>query len=101
MSDDTLEGGDLMLLRSKFSKPASSGAAVRHAAEKRANLSPLDGRRGRGAVVRDAQINFKIASATKAKIVELARALDVSMVEVLERGLELIEAEQAKRKKGA
>ena len=100
-SDDSIEGADLMVLRSKFGKPAASGVVARRTAEKRANLSQLDGRRGRGAVVRDAQINFKVASSTKERIVELARARGIAMVDVLEEGLAILEAEHAKKKKGA
>lgn len=57
-------------------------------------LRETDGRRSRGSsVVRDAQVNFKVSSATKQEIVELSRQIDQSMVWILERGLELVRAE--------
>ena len=101
-SDDSIEGADLMVLRSKFGKPAASGVVARRTAEKRANLSQLDGRRSsRAAVVRDAQINFKVASSTKERIVALARARGIAMVDILEEGLAILEAEHTKKLKGA
>lgn len=95
----------LAALRGKFKsfglKPAASGpsaAAARHEADRRSMLSETDGRRARGrGIVRDAQINFKVSSETKRRIIEVSRLLDCSMVDVLEHGLELVE-EQAKAK---
>lgn len=61
-------------------------------------LRETDGRRSRGSgIVRDAQVNFKVSSATKQEIVELSREIDQSMVWILERGLELVRAESEGR----
>jgi hypothetical protein len=95
----------LAALRGKFksfgSKPmaaAPSAANARHEADRRSMLSETDGRRARArGVVRDAQINFKVSSDTKRRIIDVSRELGCSMVDVLERGLELLE-EEAKSK---
>jgi hypothetical protein len=95
----------LAALRGKFKsfgpKPmvtAPSTASARHEADRRSMLSETDGRRARArGVVRDAQINFKVSSDTKRRIIDVSRELDCSMVDVLERGLELLE-EEAKSK---
>jgi len=44
-------------------------------------------------VVRDAQVNFKVASDTKRELFDLSRQIDESMVWIFERGLELVRAE--------
>lgn len=93
-----IDGDDLMALRALRAKvrPQAGGAAgARRAADRKSMMKDTDGRRRRaGGATRDAQINFKVSSATKAEIVEVARRLDKPMVWVLERGLELILAQE-------
>ena len=106
MSED-VPGSDLMALRNKFKtaktvKPSKvANAADRRAKlEARRSLSETDGRRKPAHEIRDVQMNFKVSAATKQRMLETARALNVPMVEIVERGLELIEAGIAKGKKG-
>jgi hypothetical protein len=91
-----IPGEDLRaLLRNKF-KPVAKAtpATTRYEADRRSMLSETDGRRARArGVVRDAQINFKVSSETKRRIIAVSQLLDCSMVDVLERGLELLEEE--------
>ena len=102
MSDD-LEGSDLEALRNAMrgkgftpTKTNANSLAARRAAERKATMSSTDGRRSRGGVVRDAQLNFKVTSATKAQVVALSREMGISMIEVLERGLDLLQAQHEK-----
>lgn len=96
MSDDP--GLDLtQLLKSKL---ASKGtAAARKQRDKNHKMKPTDGRRSRrgSAVERPEQINFKCVLGTKNRIQAVADALGLSMVGVLERGLELIEKEAGRQ----
>jgi hypothetical protein len=87
------------LLRNKFKPVAkASPATTRYEADRRSMLSETDGRRARArGVVRDAQINFKVSSDTKRRIIAASQLLDCSMVDVLERGLELLEEEAKSR----
>lgn len=98
------EGDDLTLLkalRAKVRPMGGSAAKVRHAADSNSKMKDTDGRRKRGnGMVRDAQINFKVSSETKAEIVDTAKRLNKPMVWVLERGLELVLAEDAGQKAG-
>ncbi len=65
-------------------------------------MRELDGRRRRApGDDRDTQINFKISRETKAQIVAAARRLGQPMVWVLERGLELVLAEESAAKRKA
>jgi hypothetical protein len=95
-----IPGEDLRaLLRNKF-KPVAKAtpATTRYEADRRSMLSETDGRRARArGVVRDAQINFKVSSDTKRRIISVSQLLDCSMVDVLERGLELLEEEAKSR----
>jgi hypothetical protein len=95
-----IPGEDLRaLLRNKFKPVAkTSPATTRYEADRRSMLSETDGRRARArGVVRDAQINFKVSSETKRRIIAVSQLLDCSMVDVLERGLELLEEEAKSR----
>ena len=95
-----IPGEDLRaLLRNKFKPVAkASPATTRYEADRRSMLSETDGRRARArGVVRDAQINFKVSSETKRRIIAVSQLLDCSMVDVLERGLELLEEEAKSR----
>lgn len=95
-----IPGEDLRaLLRNKFKPVAkASPATTRYEADRRSMLSETDGRRARArGVVRDAQINFKVSSETKRRIISVSQQLDCSMVDVLERGLELLEEEAKSR----
>jgi hypothetical protein len=95
-----IPGEDLRaLLRNKFKPVAkASPATTRYEADRRSMLSETDGRRARArGVVRDAQINFKVSSETKRRIIAVSQLLDCSMVDVLERGLELLEDEAKSR----
>lgn len=95
-----IPGEDLRaLLRNKFKPVAkASPATTRHEADRRSMLSETDGRRARArGIVRDAQINFKVSSDTKRRIIAVSQLLDCSMVDVLERGLELLEDEAKSR----
>lgn len=103
MSD--IHGEDLMALRAlrqKVKPQTGSVAEARRKADSRSMMKDTDGRRARArGVQRDAQINFKVPSETKALIVEVAKRLDRPMVWVLEHGLALILAEEkAKAGKG-
>lgn len=93
-----LPGEDLLALRKKLAPKTGSAAQKRHAADRKSMLSENDGRRIKSGITRNAQINFKIPSETKARIIDIAREMGKPMVWVLEHGLELIEAEaKAKR----
>lgn len=102
MTDD-LPGSDLMALREKFKsvKTQRAGASVKRRAkiETRRALSETDGRRKPPDEIRDVQLNNKVTAATKRRLAAAAKALAVPMVDVLERGLALVEAEIAKGKK--
>jgi hypothetical protein len=97
MASDDIEGSDLRDLLNKFKKkPVMNGETSRERrqkAERKAMMSPTDGRRRRGGVVRDAQLNFKVPSAVKQRVIDIADKMDIAMVDVLERGLALLEAE--------
>jgi hypothetical protein len=100
-----IHGEDLLALRAlraKVKPQNGSAVAVRKAADRKSMMKENDGRRARASgIIRDSQINFKVPSETKALIVELAKRLDRPMVWVLEHGLELILAEEAKAGKGS
>ena len=69
-----IPGEDLRaLLRNKFKPVAkASPATTRYEADRRSMLSETDGRRARArGVVRDAQINFKVSSETKRRIISV------------------------------
>ena len=88
-------GEDLTALRDKIkgAKPEKSAATVRRELDRKSMLTETDGRRVRGGVARDEQINFKVPKGTKSRVMALARALDLSMVGAFERAIELLEAE--------
>jgi hypothetical protein len=88
-------GMDLtQLLKNKLASKGTA-AAARKQRDKQHKMKPTDGRRARrgAAAERPEQINFKCVLGTKERIQAAADALGVSMVGVLERGLELVEKE--------
>lgn len=101
MSVDDIEGASLASMRAAFRsgrKTRRDSVARRTKLEGRRALSEHDGRRSRGGgIVRDVQLGLKIAAETKVQLLELAKSLDLSMVEVVERGIALVAAETAKQ----
>ena len=94
MADHSI-GEDLRLLRKKLGSDTSKSAAkARRERDSRHMLKEHDGRRRRGAAVdRPEQINFKCREGTKARFAAVAKAMNTSMIAVLERALELVEKE--------
>ena len=88
-------GEDLRLLRKKLGGDGPKSAAkARRERDSRHMLKESDGRRRRGAGVdRPEQINFKCRTGTKARFNNVAKAMNTSMIAVLERALELVEKE--------
>lgn len=88
MASEDLEGTDLMALRSRLARPKNGALASRKAAERRASMSPTDGRRSRGGRQRDTQINIKTSAEVKALLLQLKDRLGLSMIETFERAVE-------------
>jgi hypothetical protein len=92
-------GEDLRLLKDKLA-PKNVAAQRRREADRKHMLKDDDGRRRVGSQQmrhKGDQINFKVPAGTKKRVVDVSRALGISMVDVFLRGLEAVERE-AKRK---
>lgn len=92
-------GEDLRLLKDKLA-PKKVAAQRRREADRRHMLKEDDGRRRSGGQLmrhKGEQLNFKVPEGTKSRVLAVAAALDVPMVDVFLRGLEAMERE-AKRK---
>jgi hypothetical protein len=88
MAEDFAGGLNLEALRNKFRKSAGATVAERKEAERRA-LAPTDGRRLRSGV-RTVQVNLRVTPEFKEQLYELAREKNLTMTEVVERGVALL-----------
>lgn len=89
--DETTD--DFRALLGAFGSNASGDKRAK--AERLAALKPGDGRRRRGPR-RDCQFNVRITEAAKARADWLADTLDCSLADVIEKALELMEAQRTK-----
>jgi hypothetical protein len=96
MSDEKSRGLDLEVLRERLRKTPAATLSERVQREKQAMAEPADARRLRVGV-RTVQMNLRVTPEFKERVYQLARDMEVTMTELMERGIEALTKSEKKK----